>query len=279
MRTVTTLLTLLLSWLTLSSLALAAGAVIDGQVSPFLRGAYQDVGAVRSALEKQKFTVLSSEKVDKKGKLITVVFTSPALIKQAGKPGRGFAAVLRVLVNQADKEISITNPIYFAKAFLQKDYDDTTAKATLVRINQAFPGLKESQERLGFDDLAGYHFMVGMPYYADRIKIAKGDNAALLQKAKAYKGGKYLLFEQKLDNGATLLGYTVGKRTAKFTKKIGTRNAAVLPYTILIEDNAAWILDPKYDLAIHYPTLTMSQFMTIATVPGAIEKDCGKAFK
>ena len=279
MRTVTTLLALLLGWLTLSSLVQAAGASTDGQVSAFLRGTYQDVGAVRSALEGQKFTILSSEKVDKKGELVTVIFTSPKLIKQASKPGRGFAAVLRILVNNAEKEISVTNPIYFAKAFLQKEYDDATAKASLAQINQAFPGLKESEERLAFDDLAGYHFMVGMPYYSDQINIGKGKNAELIQKAKTYKKGKYLLFEQKLDNGATLLGYTVGKRTAKFTKKIGTRNAAVLPYTILIEDNAAWILDPKYDLAIHYPTLTMSQFMTIATIPGAIEKDCGKAFK
>ena len=38
------------------------------------------------------------------------------------KEKKGFASVLRVLVNKADNEISITNPVYFSKAFLQKSY-------------------------------------------------------------------------------------------------------------------------------------------------------------
>jgi hypothetical protein len=38
-------------------------------------------------------------------------------------------------------------------------------------------------------------------------------------------------------------------------------------------------LSAKYFIAISYPLLTMSEFMTIATVPGAIENDLKKIFK
>ena len=276
MRRIALILGMSLAW---AGLLHAAGELDNGKVSTFLTGTYQKVDAVKKALATQGFTILSAKKVDKKGKLKTVVFTDKALMKLAGAKDRGFAAVLRVLVNEADHEIAVTNPLYFLKAYQQKSYDATAAMALLKRINTTFPGLKNSKDSLAFDDLPGYHFMMGMPYYRDWIKVGEGDNATLLNKIKAYKGGKYTLFNLSLPGGATLVGFTLGKRTAKFTKKIGTHNAAVLPYTILIQGNAAWILDPKYYLALNYPTLTMSQFMTIATVPGAIEKDCTKVFR
>ena len=45
------------------------------------------------------------------------------------------------------------------------------------------------------------------------------------------------------------------------------------------ENGEAKVLAPKYNLALHYPLLSMTGFMTIATVPGAILKDCEKIFK
>ena len=88
-----------------------------------------------------------------------------------------------------------------------------------------------------------------------------------------------VVFIQKLDNGSTLVGIKLRKRTNKFIDKIGTNNAALLPYPILIEDGKAKILDPKYYISVMYPRLQMSEFMTIATVPGAIVKDCERVFR
>ncbi len=36
---------------------------------------------------------------------------------------------------------------------------------------------------------------------------------------------------------------------------------------------------PKFYLAVSYPQLSMGQFMRIATVPGAIERDLKKPFE
>ena len=260
--------------------ALSLGAQAgEPEISAFLFGKYRDVPAVTKALTEKGFTVLSSEKVDKKGKLITVVFTSDELQTIAAKTNRGFGAVLRVLVNDTRHEIAVTNPVYFEKAFLQSEYNSKSVLAITKQLYQAFPTLKEGQEKLPVDTLASYHFMMGMPYYQDTIQVGQGKHDRLVTALKNYKGGKRTLFVLKLSDRMHLVGLTLGNRTAKFIKKIGTRNAAVLPYTILIQDNAAYILNPKYYLALNYPTLKMSQFMTIATVPGAIEKECTRALK
>ena len=249
------------------------------KISAYLTGGLQEAAAVQNTLKGAGFEVLAEHQIDKKGNLTSIVFTCPSLKAAANKEGKGFAAVMRVLVNKADNEISITNPVYFSKAFLQKSYDDASAQKVLGKINGAFAGLKGSEDGMDADDLAGYHFMMGMPYYEDMADIGEGSHDALLAKVKAYKGGKNLVFELNLAPERTIVGYKIGKKTAKFVKKIGTKNASVLPYVVLIEGGKARILTAKYYLALCYPSLKMSEFMTIATVPGAIEKDCAKAFK
>jgi hypothetical protein len=116
--------------------------------------------------------------------------------------------------------------------------------------------------------------MHGMPHYEDMTVVARGSK--LLDKIK---NNKKVVFVQKLENGSTLIGVKLGKRTRKFTDRIGTNNAALLPYPILIENNEAKIMDPKYYISVMYPRLQMSEFMTIATVPGAIVKDCQRIMK
>ncbi|MEA2092006.1 MAG: hypothetical protein U9O83_06545, partial [Campylobacterota bacterium] len=103
--------------------------------------------------------------------------------------------------------------------------------------------------------------------------------ADLIAKADTYKKAKNLIFKIELSSTSTLYGYALGKKTSKFVKKIGTANAGILPYCILIENGVAKALNGKYYIAVSYPQLSMSEFMKIATVPGAIEKDLQKPFK
>ncbi len=251
----------------------------EEKVSTYLIGAYADVDTVQEKLSAAGFEVVTTYKVDKKGEYTTVVFTNEALKTAANKTDRGFAAILRVLVNNEKKEISITNPVYFGKAFLQDDFDYQAALTLEKSLRDAFGELKNSTDNWEFDGLSSYHFMMGMPYYEENAVLAEGDNAELLEKAKSYKKGKNLIFELKIGEGSTLLGYALGRKTSKFVKKIGYQNAQVLPYTVLVEEGKAKMLAPKYYIAVSYPQLTMGEFMTIASVPGAIEKDLAKPFK
>jgi hypothetical protein len=246
-------------------------------ISAYLIGAHESVDTVKNKLDKAGFEVLAEYESVKNG--ITIVFTNDALKSIASKKTRAHAAILRVFIDNQEKMISFTNPVYFGRAFMQDDYKADVFEAQLASINSVFKGLKGSVDKIDEDDLSGYHFMMGMPYYTDVDELGEGSTAELLKKAKSYKKGKLLLFSLKLSDNSYLLGYDLGKRTKKFVKKIGRANAAVLPYCISIEDGKASSLEAKYYLAISYPLLSMGEFTTIATVPGAIKKDLAKPFK
>ncbi len=247
------------------------------EISAYLVGGYVDSKTVSKKLEAAGYEVLTTYPSVKDGQ--TIVFTDAALKKEGAKPGRAFAAVLRVFVDDKEKMISITNPIYFGKAFMQDDYNDVVFQKELATIKKTFGSLKGSVDKLDEDDIAGYHFMMGMPYYEDADELAEGKCTDLLAKVKAYKKGKFFLFSLKLSDTSYLVGYDLAKRTKKFVEKIGRANAAVLPYMIKIEKGKATSLEAKYYLALSYPLLSMGEFTTIATVPGAIKKDLSKPFK
>ncbi|DAB30987.1 MAG TPA: hypothetical protein CFH84_01090 [Sulfurimonas sp. UBA12504] len=247
------------------------------KVSTYLLGAHVDVKTAISKLKEAGFEVVASYQPIKAG--TTIVFTNAELKAEAAKSGRAHVAVLRLFVDDQEKTISFTNPIYFGKAFMQHEYNHAVFNAQLEKINTAFPGLKASDDVWDFDGLASYHFMVGMPYYTDQDILAEGNTADLVAKAKAYKNGKELVFAIKLSDTSTLLGYELGKRTKKFVEKVGRANAAILPYCVSVENGKATAFSAKYYIAISYPLLTMTEFMGIATVPGAVAKDLEKAFK
>ncbi|MCH9812351.1 MAG: hypothetical protein K0U47_00200 [Epsilonproteobacteria bacterium] len=256
------------------------GMTQNGRVPAYLRGAYAELSVVKKALESAGFKILSQATIDKKGLLTSIVFTNESLEKLANKKDRGFMASLRILLDNDNKQLTLTNPLYFSRAFMQDDHDEKVIKGVLTSLTGAFGGLKASKDNLKYTLLPKYQFMFAMPYYEDMIEVGEADSSqALLAKIKAKKGGENLIFAQELSKDRILLGVKLGKRTSKFIGKIGTENALLLPYPVLLENGVAKILDPKYYIAISYPMLKMSQFMKISTVPGAIQSDCEKLFK
>lgn len=252
------------------------GDIVNGRVSAYLHAPFMSVKDVVATLESAGFTILAKHKVDKKANATSIVFTNVELQKASSKNLRGFAAALRITVDKKDKLLNISNPIYMQRAFMQEEYDSALAEKTLTTLRNAFKDLKNSDEVIKFRVLERFQFMEGMPRYADMQVIKKAPNAALLNSAKK---SKKIVYEQKLENGAIVLGIKLSKRTSKFIKKTGYQNSGLLPYPVLIENGEAKILDPKYYIAVMYPMLKMSQFMKIATVPGAISKDVDKIFR
>lgn len=252
------------------------GDIHNGKVSAYLHAPLMSADEVEQRLQKAGFRVIQKYKIDKKGKVISIIFSSDALIDAASKTDRGFATALHVTIDSKSALTSITNPLFVLSAFMQEDYDKSLAQETLSKIRGSFDTLKNSKEELRWSLLEHYQFMQGMPQYQDMQIIKKAPNESLIADAKE---SNKVLYEIPLANGATLLGVELGRRTSKFVKKIGYQNGGLLPYPILIENSEAKILDPKYYIAIMYPQLKMSQFMTIATTPGAISKDIDKIFR
>ncbi len=252
------------------------GDIKDGRVAAYLHSPFMDAKDVVKTLEAAGFKILANHKVDKKGKVTSIVFTNAEIQKASAKDKRGFAGAIRITVDKKNKLLNISNPIYMQRAFMQEEYDSALAEKTLATLRGAFKDLKDSDEIIKFRVLERFQFMEGMPRYADMQVIKKASNEALLRSAKK---SKKIVYEQKLENGAIVVGVKLGKRTTKFIKKTGYQNAGLLPYPVLIENGEAKILDPKYYIAVMYPKLKMSQFMKIATVPGAISKDIDKIFR
>jgi len=255
-------LTIALALFVFSAISLQAGSV-----SAYYSAPYKDAGAVKALLAKEGFTILNTYSPAGKSKLKVITYTNAKLKSMASKPKRGFAAVQKVLVNAKAKTVLATNPTYWLKAFLQKDFKGGDAAIT-SSLTKALGKLKPTSDALSSGKLSGYHFMMGMPYYEDMIELKKGA-----------KGVKNALYSIKLGNGATLYGVKMSKSAEGFISKIGEDKALVLPYTILVEGGKAYALHAKYYLAISYPKLTMGEFMKISSVPGVIETQVKKAVK
>ncbi len=250
------------------------GEVDRGRISTYLRADFLSVEEVKEKLKNAGFEIVAVTPLDKKKRLISVVFTNEALKNMASKENRGHLATLRVLINQKDKKISITNPLYLAKAFLQEEFNQEESLKILTALRGEFKNVTNSLDKLKFQLLPNYQFMNGMPYFKDHIVVARGSNL----KDKLLNN-KRVEYQFDLPNGSTVVGVKLSKRTIKFPKKIGVNNAGMLPYPLLIEHGEAKILDPKYYLSLMYPKLTMEEFMTIATIPDAIVADCTKVFR
>jgi len=259
---------------TLSHSTVMAGEVDKGRISAYLRADLIDVNKAQEKLKHAGFEVIAVAPLDKKKKLISIVFTNDKLKKLASKLNKGYLGTLRLLIDPKNNQISITNPIYLAKAFLQEGFNEKVPKELLTVLVTEFKSARNSLDKLKFQLLPKYQFMNGMPFYKDHMVVARGANL----KSKLANNSR-VIYSFDLINGSTLVGVMLGKRTRKFPKRIGTNNAGMLPYPLLIENGEAKILDPKYYLSLMYPQLTMEQFMTIATVPDAIRKDCVKVFR
>lgn len=250
-----------------------AGVKVEKEVATYKIASYVDLDSAKSKLTGAGFEVVGTYKTDAG---TTILFTNAQMKAMANKPSRGLAAVGRLLVDDERKQISIANPVYFGKAFMQKEYSHATASAELTSLQKAFGALKDSTDKWEFDGLAGYHFMVGMPYYEDMSVVGEGSTTDLVAKAQKAKGTTAVI---KLSDDRYVAFVEMDRRTNGFVKKIGTQNGEILPWAVLIEGGQAKALSAKYYIAISYPLLTMGEFMTIATVPGAVEVDLKKIFK
>ena len=245
-----------------------ASAAANANEAAYLKAPYADANKVTSKLKSAGFQVLTTYSPAKKANLKVIVVTNSALKSAASKKLRGFAAIQKVLVDSKAKTVLTTNPTYWLKAFLQKDYNAGAAASTKKALAKALGKLTPTKDALPAGKLAGYHFMLGMPYYQDMEVLKKG--------AKGIKSSKKL-FALKLANGSTLYGVKMGKAAESFISTIGEDKALVLPYTVLVEGGNAYALAPKYYLAISYPLLTMGQFMKISGAPDTIIRALKKA--
>lgn len=151
----------------------AAVSLQAKSISAYYDAPYASESAVKANLKKAGFSVLATYSPASKSYLKVLVFTDTKLKSTAAKKRRGFAAIQRVLVNRKAKTVRVTNPEYWLKAFLQKDYSVTTAKSVKQSLKKALGSLKPTKDKLSSGDIARYHYALSMPCYEDMLEFDK----------------------------------------------------------------------------------------------------------
>ena len=260
----------------------------DASLKPFVlayRGAGTidvKLGEVKSAVEREGFQVVG-EYAPYKGAQIVVV-TSEALRKNAANSGFGaYGAVLRISITEKGKDLQVSyiNPIYMAQAYRMKEgLADTAAK-----IEKAL-GRKEmfgSKNGVRADKLRKYHYMMLMPYFTDQVELAKHKSheeaiRAVEANLATGKGGTVRVYRVDLA-GKKESVFGVGIREGdgadeavmKTVDYNELKQAAHLPYELIVSDGTVYMLHGKFRIAVDFPDLTMGTFMKISGAPSAIE--------
>ena len=246
---------------------------------------------VKAQLKTNGFIVTGGYSVGGKSTMYVLTFTSKELQRTCLKVAdRGIlAANLRVAFTLKSGKVNVSalNPKYLFLGYLRDNYDKykanldkVTTKALKVYKSvsgktTAFGGkLKESK-------LKNYHYMMGMPYFDDPVKLKEFNSfeeaiTTIKNNLKLKKANTKLVYKleyktlKKAVYGVALLDKEKGE--ASFLPKIGAKHLAAMPYEIVVEGKKATILHGRFRFAMYWPELTMGQFSKIMSTPGDIEE-------
>lgn len=260
----------------------------DASLKPFVlayRGAGTidaKLGEVKAAVEREGFQVVG-EYTPYKGTRIVVV-TSEALKKNAANSGFGaYGAALRISITEKGKDLQVSyiNPLYMAQAYRMKDGLADTA----TKMEKAL-GKKEtfgSKNGLTSAKLRNYHYMMLMPYFTDQVDLAKFKSQeeavrAVEANLAAGKGGTVKVYRVDLaGKKETVFGVGIREGDGSDEAVMKTvdynelKQAAHLPYELIVSDGTVYMLHGKFRIAVDFPDLTMGTFMKISGAPSAIE--------
>lgn len=246
---------------------------------------------VKDGLKSNGFEILGTYHPMGSSKRTLIAVTNSDLKSAVKKVGgfAGFALVQKVAltVENGKVAVSYTNPEYWGRAYFIKSWGkvsgDYTSLAKKYKVALAgFTGNTFSQfgskSGINASKLKKYHYMMGMPYFDDNIKIGTFSSFAeavstIDAKLKTVSGVKKVF--SKSAGNVKLYGVALtGKDGEKlFIPKIdvnAAKHTAFLPYELLVVGNKVYMLHGRYRLALSFPDLSMGQFMKIASTPGYI---------
>ena len=244
---------------------------------------------VQNDMIAEGFTFLGSYNPEGNDNFLVQAYTADEVIKLcASAEDRGaLAAVFKVAYQKSSEgvEISIVNPEYIFRAYLRKDFErlmtglmvwDKNVKAVLSKYGtmKAFGGSVEE------DELAKYHYMMGMPYFSDPVELEdfssyQEGRSVILNNLKKGVGSTALVYELKVPGkDISIFGIALNDKSegeAHFLPIIGERHIAAMPYEIILQGTEAAMLHGRYRFALHWPELTMGTFTKIMSSPGDVE--------
>ncbi|MEZ5147161.1 MAG: hypothetical protein R2759_08790 [Bacteroidales bacterium] len=266
------------------------------EIPPYYRVASSDksisdlIPAVKNALTSANFEVIGEYNPGSNDDWYVIAFTRKDLqdICLKVKDRGALASVLKVGFVKKDgkTQVSFLNPMYLFYAYLMDEADTYKNQLTKVENDVKTAMNSVGTEMTGFgggeepDDLKDYHYMMMMPYFTNPVELntfsSFEEGLKIIRKnLEAQKGNAVKVYEVVFADqeiaviGVGLLDAEEGE--SHFLPIIGPENIAAMPYEIIIQGKEATMLHGKYRFALHWPELSMSQFMKIVSTPGDVE--------
>jgi hypothetical protein len=221
-----------------------------------------------------------------------LVVTSPALLETAlASPKGGYGAGERISVTERDgkTEVAFINPLYIQYAYrMEADMQETYDALSTALGNQEAFGAKKS---LTAKKLGKYHYMMGMPYFDDALKLGTFDSheaaVAAVENGLAVEGDALSLVYRIDIPGRDQTVFGVGMKASSDEKDEvqidsthqmeivdfeGYSKVAYFPYEILVDGNIVEALHMRFRMAVHFPDLSMAGehgFTKLMKAPGA----------
>ena len=225
-----------------------------------------------------------------------IAVSHPELLKtlSALRASAGFFSVIRigVITDNGQTLISLQNPEYWGNAYLQDEYQK--AEAVIEKISSEIANtiqttFTSANLRQGYgstqeftpEDLRGYHYMFGMPYFEDNVLIGEFSShheaVAAIEKNLQTSSTSSKVFSRDLPGkeiqlfGVALKGETGEANFVPIIDISSQKHVTFLPYELLVTGKEVRMLHGRFRIALSFPDLTMGTFTKIMSTPGEIE--------
>ncbi len=253
-------------------------------------GTVQDVAKkLKDQLKSHEFMYLGAYHPEGKSNMYVIAFTKKQLYALAiyGKTHKALASILKfgIIKKGNTVTVSLLNPEYIFYAYFRNttgSYDKLKAISdeTHEILKSVGTGFKGFGGQLSKSELKKYHYMIGMPYFTDPVELNEMSDfqtacTTIENNLKAGKGNTARVYRLKFNKsqiaiyGVALKSKTDGE--AYFLPIIGEDHIAAMPYELIVVGKKVLMLHGKYRFALHWPELSMSEFMKIVSTPGYVE--------
>jgi hypothetical protein len=279
------------SWCVALALVAGIAGAADAKMKPFVL-ASREAGDVEKVAEETK-TKLVAAGFEVAGTYTpyagaVVLAVTSADLKTAAGAQRfgGYAAAQRVTVTKVDEEVQVayTNASYMAASYrMAADLAPVAAKLARALGNVEEYGPRDGKRA---KDLAGYHYMIGMPYFDEpwtvgTFKTQAEAVAAVEAGLAAGRGGTKKVYRVDVSPDETVFGVGLSEgcgADANVMREIDfkpLRSTGHLPYEVLVSRGEVYALHAKFRIAINFTDLSMMgdhSFMRIRCAPDSIEQ-------
>ncbi len=245
---------------------------------------------VTKTLVDHGFQVIGMYNPSHNDSLSVIVFTCDELTSMATGVGNkaAFGSTLRIGIigNEQFSSLSMLNPYYFVNAYYNssansEDVDYMTSRIDSLALN-AMSGFSEDPTRYGYDlsvsELHHYRFLPTMARFEDVVELGVYDEyleaaTVIRQNIMANSSGVELAYEMSFeDKEIAVFGVTFKNNLeSELLNFIGMNSLSSLPFEILVQDNMAYMLSPKYRIPLYSPDISSFKLLKIMSFSSEIK--------